>query len=184
MKQGEFDTLSGSEAIRFSGGQFRFAIETLDDARRNRAAGPKPVEDQVVMASQAPSDFLHRFKATAHRFFAPRFEKLRCPLRVHALPESLKVFTEQKGLDALEIVLHQIGEPCGLAVGEILRPFEQTPPRLGEDRLPAVSSQLGNFLSSHLINGHVLVPHDVESIKHVDRSGDLLGDHWPVLGAD
>ena len=150
MKQGEFDALSGSEAIRFSGGQFRFAIKTLDDARRNRARGSKPVEDQVVMASQAPSDFLHRAKPTAHRFLAPGVEKLRCPLRAYVLPESLKVFAEQKGLDALEIVLHQIGELRGLAVGEILRPFEQTSPRLGEDRLPAVSLQLGDFLSSHL----------------------------------
>jgi hypothetical protein len=31
VKQGEFDALSGSEAIRFSGGQFRFAI--LSDMR-------------------------------------------------------------------------------------------------------------------------------------------------------
>ena len=150
MKQGEFDALSGSEAIRFSGGQFRFAIKTLDDARRNRAAGPKPVEDQVVMASQAPSDFLHRAKPTAHHSFAPGVEELPGEYRVGELPESLKVFAEQKGLNALEIVLHQIGEPCGLAVGEILRPSEQTPPRLGEDRLPAVSLQLGDFLSSHL----------------------------------
>ena len=95
MKQCEFDALSGSEAIHFSGGQFHFAIQTLDDARRNRAHGSKPVEDQVVMASQAPSDFLHRAKPTANRFFAPGVEKLCCPLRVHALPESLKVFTER-----------------------------------------------------------------------------------------
>jgi hypothetical protein len=137
VKKGEFDALSGSEALRFSGGQFRFAIKTLDDARRNRARGSKPVEDQVVMALQAPSDFLHRAKATAHRFLAPGVEKLRCPLRVHALPESLKVFTEQTGLDALEIVLHQIGELRGLAVGEILRPFEQTPERVNDFETPA-----------------------------------------------
>ena len=53
------------------------------------------------MASQAPSDFLHWAKATAHCFLASGVEKLSCPLRVHALPESLKVFAEQTGLDAL-----------------------------------------------------------------------------------
>ena len=49
MKQGEFHALSGYETKRFYGGQFRFAIETLDDARRNRAAGRQPVEDHVVI---------------------------------------------------------------------------------------------------------------------------------------
>ena len=59
-------------------------------------------------------------------------------------------------LDAQEIVLHPIGEPCGLlAVCEILRPFEPTPLRLGENRLSAVSSQLGDFFSSHLIDGQL-----------------------------
>ena len=80
--------------MRYLGGQFRFSIETLDDARRDRARGSKPVEDQVAMASQAQSEFLHRAKATAHRLFVPRFEKLRWPLRFDAFPESLKVFAE------------------------------------------------------------------------------------------
>ena len=129
---------------------FRCAIKTLDNARRDRARGPKPVENQVVMSSQAPSDFLHRAKATVHRLFAPEVEKLRCPLRLHALPESLKVFAEQTGLDALEMILPQIGERRGLAVGEILRPFEQTPPRLGEDLLQGdrtISQMLTRTLS-------------------------------------
>ena len=41
MKEREFDALSGSETIRFSGGQFRLAIETLDAARRDRAPRPE-----------------------------------------------------------------------------------------------------------------------------------------------
>jgi hypothetical protein len=36
VKQRDFDALCGSEAERFSGGQFRDAVETLDNARRDR----------------------------------------------------------------------------------------------------------------------------------------------------
>jgi hypothetical protein len=35
MKEGDFDALWRPEAERFSGGQFRFAAEPLDDARRD-----------------------------------------------------------------------------------------------------------------------------------------------------
>jgi len=46
MKQREFDALWRAEAIRFSGSQFRLAIESLDDACRDGAQGEEPVEDQ------------------------------------------------------------------------------------------------------------------------------------------
>jgi len=196
VKQGKFDALSGSDAIRFSGGQSRCAIKTLDNARRDRARGLKPVEDQVAMASQAPSDFLHRAKATAHRLFAPEGEKLRYPLRVHALPESLKVFAEQTGLDAHEILLPQIGELRGLAVGEILRPFEQTPPRLGEDRLQGdrrnfvalridhqlpEADRVGRGPGADHANGRLVAPLvDARWLESAARSLVTAGDHEPL----
>jgi hypothetical protein len=39
MTQGESDALRPAEAIRFSGGQFRRAVEPLDDTCRDRAQG-------------------------------------------------------------------------------------------------------------------------------------------------
>ncbi len=60
MKQREFDALWRAEAIRFSGGQFRLAVETLDSACRDAAQGEEPVEDQRLVSPQAPGDFLHR----------------------------------------------------------------------------------------------------------------------------
>ena len=80
------------------------------------------------MASQAPSDFLHRAKATAHRFFAPGVEKLPGEYRVGELPESLKVFTEQQGLNALEIQLGGGGESNQLgSPGKGLFPGDEGP---------------------------------------------------------
>jgi hypothetical protein len=49
MKECDFDALRRPEAERFSGGQFCFAVESLDNARRDGAASPEPVEDQMPM---------------------------------------------------------------------------------------------------------------------------------------
>jgi len=54
MKQREFDALWRPEAVRFSGGQFRLAIESFDDARRDPAQGEEPVEDQRPMTPDIP----------------------------------------------------------------------------------------------------------------------------------
>lgn len=133
MKQGDFNVLRRSEAERFSGGQFRLAVESLDEARRDRASGPKPVEDQ--MALQAAGDLLHRLETTPHRFGNPRVEELDRCRRSRVLPKSLKGLAEQVGFDALEVVAGQLGEFGGLALREVLRPLEQAPSRLGEDRI-------------------------------------------------
>jgi hypothetical protein len=39
MKQREFDALRRPEVVRFSGGQFRLAVESLDNPRRDTAQG-------------------------------------------------------------------------------------------------------------------------------------------------
>jgi len=54
VKQREFDALWGAKAVRFSDGQFRFAIESFDNAGGNRAPGVKPIEDQVPMTRERP----------------------------------------------------------------------------------------------------------------------------------
>jgi len=46
MQQREFDAVGRPEATGFSGGQLRFAVETLGDTRRNASRGEEPVEDQ------------------------------------------------------------------------------------------------------------------------------------------
>jgi hypothetical protein len=53
MKQRDFNAFRGSEAERFSGSQFHDAVQTLDNARRNGAFGPEPVEEQVSVTPQA-----------------------------------------------------------------------------------------------------------------------------------
>jgi len=64
MKQREFDAFWRSEATRFSGGQFCFAVESLDNTCRDGAQGEELVENQRPMTPQALDDLLHRRKPT------------------------------------------------------------------------------------------------------------------------
>ena len=95
MKQREFDALRGPEAVRFSGGQFRLAVESLDNPRRDTAQGEKPVEDQVPMTPQALRDLLHRREPAPHGLSAPGIEELPRPSRGCILPEPLELFAQQ-----------------------------------------------------------------------------------------
>jgi|GEM_PF-2365034 len=51
MKQRKFDALRGAKAVRFSGGQFCLAIESLDNPRRDHAPGMEPVADERAMTA-------------------------------------------------------------------------------------------------------------------------------------
>ena len=55
--EGDFNGRVGAKAVRFSHRQFCFVVETFDRACRNRALGPKPIEDQVAMFSQTRATF-------------------------------------------------------------------------------------------------------------------------------
>ena len=167
MKQREFDALRGPEAVRFSGGQFRLAVESLDNPRRDTAQGEKPVEDQVPMTPQALRDLLHRREPAPHGLSAPGIEELPRPSRGCILPEPLELFAQQVSPNALEVVLQQLGKPGGLVVREVLRSLEQTPAGLRERWLVAVPAQLSDLLPPHLVDRHVHVPHDVEAPSEI-----------------
>ena len=177
MKQREFDAFWRSEAIRFSGGQFHLAVESLDNPRRDTAQGEEPVEDQVPMTPQALRDLLHRREPAPHGLSAPGIEELPRPSRGCILPEPLKLFAQQVSPNALEVVLQQLGKPGGLVVREVLRSLEQTPAGLRERWLVAVPAQLSDFLPPHLVDRHVHVPHDVEAVEDVQGLRNLLRDH-------
>jgi len=51
-QQREFDALRGAKAVRFSGGQFCFSIESLDNAGRAHAQIAKPIENEGPMTPQ------------------------------------------------------------------------------------------------------------------------------------
>jgi hypothetical protein len=52
-----------AKPVRFSHGQFRFVVEALYGAGRNRTAGEKPVQDQRPMIPQRSRHLLHRLQA-------------------------------------------------------------------------------------------------------------------------
>ena len=143
MKQCKFDALWRAEAIRFSGCQFCFAVESLDDACRDGAQGEEPVEDQRPVPPQVLGDFLHRPKPALQGLSAPRLEELARPCRAGVFPELLELLTEQMGPDALEVVLQELGSLGGLVAREVLGPLEQAPTGTGEGWLVAIPAQLG-----------------------------------------
>ena len=49
MVQGDVGAMIGSKPESFSGGQFGFAVETLDNAAGNLSFGTKPVEQEGAM---------------------------------------------------------------------------------------------------------------------------------------
>lgn len=63
MKQRGLNALRGPKSGRFSGGQFRPAVETVDRACRDAAQGEEPVENQRPVTPQALGDFLHGRKS-------------------------------------------------------------------------------------------------------------------------
>ena len=121
MKQRDFNAFRGSEAERFSGSQFHHAVETLDNARRNGAFGPEPVEEQVSVTPQALSHLLHRLQLAPHGTGAPRVKDFLSPRRTHVVPELLEQLAEKVSPDALEVVLEELLELDLLVVGEIFR---------------------------------------------------------------
>jgi hypothetical protein len=180
MKQSEFDALWCAEAIRFSGGQFPLAIESLDNACRDGAQGEEPVDDQRPVPPRTLNDFLHWSKPAAQRLSARRLEELARPCRAGISPEPLQLLEEKMGPDALEVVLQEVSEFGGLVVGEGLAPLEQAPAGPSEGSLVAIPAQLSELLPQHLVDRHVHVPHDVEAVEYVQGLRNLLRDHVDV----
>jgi hypothetical protein len=188
MKQGDLYGMRRARAECFSGGQFRFAVESLDNSRRDRAPSPQPVDDQVPMTPQAPGDLLHRADPAPHGAEAPGVEELHRPLWARVPPEPHEVLAEQMRPDALEVVRQDLLELDLLMLREVLRSRGQAPPSLGQDRLVTVSSKLGARGTPDLIESHFHVPHDMEAVEHKEGSWNLLGDHvgigLPHVAAD
>ena len=86
MKQRDFNAFRSPEAERFSGSQFHDGVQTLDNARRNGAFGPEPVENQVPMTPQALSHLLHRLQLPPHGTGAPCIKEFLSPRRTHVIP--------------------------------------------------------------------------------------------------
>ena len=96
----------------------------------------EPVRQQVPVALQALGDLDHRLEAAFLGLLAPRVEELHGPAALRVGPELLKDLAEQPGLHALEVVLDELIQLRGLRSRQILRPLEQSPPRVLEANLP------------------------------------------------
>ena len=180
MIQSNFSSMIGSKSIRFSGSQFCFVVEALNNAAGKLSFSPKPVQQQGSMFPQTAGDFLHRFNLRAHRFRAPFVQKLPRPIGRFIRPEELKLLFQQIAPDRLQIILQQIRQLGLLFLGQVFRAFQQQPATLRQHRFITLLFQLFRLLSTHLVDRLAHVRHDVEAVQNMDRLSGLLGNHLQV----
>jgi hypothetical protein len=140
----------GSESIGFSGSQFRFVVETLNNAAGELAFGAEPVQQQRSVPPQLTSHFLHGPDLRSHRSGTPSVQELARPIGRFIGPEQLKLFLQQVTPDCLQIVAQKLRQPGFLFRRQILWPFEQQPAAIGQYRLIALSLQLPSLLGTPL----------------------------------
>ena len=114
----------GSEAISFSGSEFSFVIQTLDDTAGEQAFSSKPIEQQRAVTPEHPCNPFHRFDFRTHSFFAPVVQKSPRPIGRFVRPEKLKLFFQEVASNCFEITLDKLGELAALLLVQIFRSFE------------------------------------------------------------
>lgn len=154
----------GSESIGFSGSQFRFVIETLNDAAGELAFRSKPVQQQRSVPPQLTGHFLHGLDPRLHRPGTPSVQELARPVGRSIGPEQLKLFLQQVTPDRLQIVAQKLRQPGLLFRRQILWSLEQQPAAVGQYRLIALSLQLPSLLGTYLVNRLAQVRHDVKPV--------------------
>lgn len=170
----------GSEPIGFSGSQFCFVVESLNNAAGELAFSPKPVQQQRSMPPQLLRHFLRWLNLRSHRPLTPSVQKLACPIRRSVRPEQLKLLFTQLTPDRLQIVAQKFCQLWLLLGRQILWSLEQQPARVGQYRFKAVPFQLLGLLGTNLVNCLAQVRHDVKPIQNMNRMTNLLSNHLQV----
>jgi len=180
MIQSDFSRMISLESIRFSGGEFRFVVETLHNATGELAFGPEPVHQQRPMLPQHPGNLLHGFDLRAHRPGAPFIQKLASPIGRRVCPEGLEILFQKIASHRFQVVLQKVRQFGLLLPGKILRALEQKPTGLRQYRLIAGSLQFSRFLSPHFVNHFAQMRHDVEPVQNMDGLPCFLRYHFQV----
>ena len=60
MIQGDLSRMVGPKTVSFSGGQFRFGVEILNNSDGKLLFGPEPVQQQMAVPPQHLGFSLHR----------------------------------------------------------------------------------------------------------------------------
>ena len=170
----------GSESIGFSGSQFRFVVETLNNAAGELAFGSEPVQQQRAVAPQLTGHFLHGLNLRSHRPGTPSVQELARPIGRFIGPEQLKLFLQQVAPDRLQIVAQKLRQPGLLLRRQILWPFKQQPAAISQHRLISLSLQLPSLLGTYLVDCLAQIRHDVKPIENMNRMARLFGNHLQV----
>jgi len=133
------------KTIRFSGGQFCFGVEALDDSAEKLFLGPKPVQQQGSVPPKHLGHFLHRFNLPAHCLGARLVQKLPGPVGRGVRPEQLTLFLKKVTPDRLQIVPQKICQFGVLFIGQVLQSLELQPAHFRRHRLVAFLHQFFPF---------------------------------------
>ena len=71
------------------------------------------------------------------------------------------------GADRAQVVLEDVGELLDLVLGEVFRPFEETPSRAFEERLEAPRLQVARLLGADVVDRLVEILDDMEAVEDV-----------------
>ena len=188
MIQGEFVGSVGFEAVRFSEGQFGFAVETLDSARGMHPTGAEPVQQQRSMLEQGARHAPGGCQARACSLAAPAAQEAVGLGGRAALPELLEVLLEQVGPDGAQVQLEQVGQLGLLRLAEVLGAFEQQPAAALEEGQLALLLEFAGLGGAHLVDHLAELAGDMEAVEHVQGLPGALADHGqvglPHVGAD
>ena len=102
MKESDFTSEVGSEAIASLQGQFQLVVEPLDNAVGEFFFGFEIVQEQLAMGLESAGHPLERFEATAGDARAPSIEELSGPSARRVGPKVLKAFDQEKGAQSAQ----------------------------------------------------------------------------------
>ena len=159
----------GSESIGFSGSQFRFVVETLNNAAGELAFGPEPVQQQRSVAPQLTGHFLNGLNLRSHRPGTPSVQERARPIGRFIGPEQLKLFFQLVAPDRLQIVAQKLRQPELLLRSQILWQLKEQPVAIVQYRLIVVTIGLPGLLGTFLVIRLAQVRHDVKPIENMNR---------------
>jgi len=180
MIQSDFSRMIGPKTIGFSGGQFRFGVETLNNSTGKLLFGPKPVQQQGAMTSQHPGYLFHWINLRTHCLGTPFVQELSGPIGRGVFPEELKLFFQEVTPDRLQIVMQQFRQLALLPVRQVLRALEQQPAAFTQHRLIALALERSGFMGTNFIYRFAHMRHNVEPVQDIQCGPGLLGNHFQI----
>ena len=176
VKESDFTSEVGSEAIASLHCQFELVVESLDNAVGERFLGFEIVQEQMAMGLESAGDFLEGFEATFGDAGAPGVEELSGSSARRVGPEMLKAFYQQEGAQAAQSAAHQITHAAPVVGVPVAAVFEERPTRLLKQWSQSGAGQRMDLRAADLVDGFAEVLADMKAVEDMQGGWQGLGD--------